>query len=279
MFSAFQSFSVGASSAPALPRIMQLSALYALGVDLPRGEVIMIAGRSGSQKSGFALFLIWSLRLPTLYLAADMSARTVAYRLAAMATGQPIRDIAASVQADPEARERYAATLADAPLTFSYDSPITWEGLAITLDAYVETWDAYPEVIVIDNLMDIQGASAEYAEQMEAMQGCTELAQQLGATVFVLHHATDKGQSRRDPWSPPTRAEVKGGLSEKPSLSLSVSLQPDTNAFRVAAIKNRHGKSDPMAENHASLYADPERNRFYSSPVVPGMADSFTREP
>jgi KaiC/GvpD/RAD55 family RecA-like ATPase len=278
MFTAAQTFAAGSTRAPELPRIIELAPLYALGCDLPAGEVTMIAGRSGSWKSGFGMFLCYRLGLPTLYLAADMSPTTVAYRLAAMATGHTTKEVAQRVASDEAARSRYAEILSHSPIHFAYDSPITWDGLDEILDAYVEIWDAFPQVVVFDNFMDIAGASAEYAVQMDAMQTVTELCADLGATVLVLHHATDKGQSRRDPFAPPTRAEVKGGLSEKPALSLSVALVPDTCEYRIAVIKNRHGKSDPMADHYATLWADPERNRFYPAPPVAGQTHTFTRE-
>lgn len=275
MFSAAQTFAAGAAQKHVLPRVFQLSALYELGVDIPSGEVVMIAGRSGSFKSGFALYLMYKLGLPTIYFAADMDPKTVAYRLAAMATGETTREVAQRAATDAAARDRYTQILADSPITFVYDSPITWEGIDEVLDAYVEIWDRYPAALVFDNFMDFAGAAAEYAEQMETMQGITELCREIGATTFVLHHASDKSQTRRDPWAPPTRSEVKGGLSEKPSLSLSVALQPDSNEFRIAPIKFRHGKADPMAERPAVLYADPERNLFHSARPVAGMTHTF----
>ncbi|OJF13119.1 hypothetical protein [Couchioplanes caeruleus] len=35
-------------------------------------------------------------------------------------------------------------------------------------------------------------------------------------------------EAKSDPWAPPSREQVKGGLSEKPELSLSVALDPNS---------------------------------------------------
>src|SRR5690606_39630123 len=80
---------------------------------------------------------------------------------------------------------------------------------------------------------------------------------------MLLHHATDKGwEAKSSPWSPPSRDQVKGGLSEKPELTLSVALDPHTYAFNVAVIKQRMGRSDPSAQTFQTLRCYPELTRF-----------------
>lgn len=129
--------------------------------------------------------------------------------------------------------------------------------------AFIELWDAYPQVIVFDNLMDFDGAESDYTEQMSVMSGLTELARATGATVIVLHHASDKSwEAKSDPWAPPSRDQVKGGLSEKPELSLSVALDPTSHEYRVAVIKQRMGPCDPTAKRYASMRCHPEVTRF-----------------
>lgn len=222
----------------------------------------MVAGRSGTQKSGFALFWVAQMNLRTLYFSADMSGFTASARLASMVTGDTLPMVEAGMK-DERARDEYLRALAHLNITFSFGSPITWRALDEELEAYVELWDAYPEVIVLDNLMDFEGAEAEYSEQMAVMQGVTELARDTGATVIVLHHATDKGwQATSDPWKPPSRDQIKGGLSEKPELSLSVAIDPHSYEYNIAVIKQRMGPSDPTAQSYATLRVEPELTRF-----------------
>ncbi|MFC4334102.1 AAA family ATPase [Salininema proteolyticum] len=268
---------LGAQAAAHLPYVPALHPLYSLGVRLPAGEVIMIAGRSGTMKSLFCLWLAYWLRLPVVYFSADMTASTVAHRLAAAATGEPMSTIRESLHAGSADQARYSDALASVPISFVYDSPVTWEGVDETLDAYVELWDTYPAVIVVDNLMDVTGAAADYTGQMEAMSALTELSRATGATVIVLHHATDKTLSKTDPWKPPARSDIKGGLSEKPALSLAVSHNPNNEAFLIAPIKNRHGFADPTGETYAALHIDPERCQFSAVKPLPGSTSTFTR--
>ncbi|MFG2850890.1 AAA family ATPase [Streptomyces mirabilis] len=263
MLTPARSLALHAESGKELPRVEAFDALYGMGCRPRHGEVIMIAGRSGTQKSGLALFWVASMNLPTLYFSADMSAFTSSSRLASMQTGDTTEMVEAGMAAGGRHREEYLAALAHLDITFAFGSPITWQAVDEELAAFIELWDAYPQVIVFDNLMDFDGAESDYTEQMSVMSGLTELARATGATVIVLHHASDKSwEAKSDPWAPPSRDQVKGGLSEKPELSLSVALDPTSHEYRVAVIKQRMGPCDPTAKRYASLRCHPEVTRF-----------------
>ncbi|MEU5446864.1 AAA family ATPase [Streptomyces californicus] len=223
----------------------------------------MVAGRSGTQKSGFALFWVAQMNLPTLYFSADMSAFTASSRLASMATRDTTEMVEAGMAEGGKYRQAYLDALASSNITFSFGSPITWKQIDEEIEAYIELWDAYPEVIVFDNLMDFEGAESDYTEQMAVMQGSTELARDTGATVILLHHASDKAwEAKSSPWNPPSRDQIKGGLSEKPELSLSVALDPTSMAYHVACVKQRMGPCDPTAQRYTTMICEPEYTRF-----------------
>ncbi|WP_327431402.1 AAA family ATPase [Streptomyces sp. NBC_01236] len=263
MLTPARSLALHAESGKELPRVEAFDALYGMGCRPRHGEVIMIAGRSGTQKSGLALFWVASMNLPTLYFSADMSAFTSSSRLASMQTGDTTEMVEAGMAAGGRHREEYLAALAHLDITFAFGSPITWRAVDEEMAAFIELWDAYPQVIVFDNLMDFDGAESDYTEQMSVMSGLTELARATGATVIVLHHASDKSwEAKSDPWAPPSRDQVKGGLSEKPELSLSVALDPTSHEYRVAVIKQRMGPCDPTAKRYASMRCHPEVTRF-----------------
>ncbi|MGI5530133.1 AAA family ATPase [Streptomyces syringium] len=257
-----------------LPRIEAFEALYNIGCRPRHGEVVMIAGRSGTQKSGLALFWVAAMNLPTLYFSADMSAFTASSRLASMATGDSTEMVEAGMSAGGRYRESYLNALSGSRITFSFGSPIAWPAVDEEMEAWVELWDDYPSVLVFDNLMDFENAESDYSEQMAVMSGLTELARATGATVIVLHHASDKSwEAKSDPWAPPSRDQVKGGLSEKPELSLSVALDPTSHEYRVAVIKQRMGPCDPTAKRYASMRCHPELTRFSKlerlTPITP----------
>jgi hypothetical protein len=263
VLNARRSLSLNADAGRELPRVPGLKDLYRIGARPRHGEVIMVAGRSGSQKSGFALWWTAQMNLPTLYFSADMSGFQASSRLASMATGHTVERVSSGLAEAGVERDFYLNSVSDLNLNFSFGSPIRWQSIDEEIEAWVELNDGYPEVIVIDNLMDFDGAQSGYDTQMETMAGVGELSRATGATVIILHHASDKSwEAKTDPWAPPSRDQVKGGLSEKPELSLSVALEPGTNTFRVAVIKQRMGPSDPTAKRYVALRCEPEYTRF-----------------
>lgn len=263
MLTPSRSLVLNAESGRELPRVDAFSALYARGVRPRHGEVIMIAGRSGTQKSGLALFWVAQMNLPTLYFSADMSPFTASARLASMFTGDTTEMVEAGMAAGGKYREKYIKALGGSRITFSFGSPIRWERLDNELEAYVELHNAWPEVIVFDNLMDFENAEADYTVQMAVMSNATELARETGATVIVLHHASDKSwEAKSDPWSPPSRDQIKNGLAEKPELALTVALDPHSYMYRIACVKQRMGPSDPTGQSFATIKCIPSLTRF-----------------
>lgn len=264
MLNAARALSLNSDSGKKLPYVDGLYALYQNGLVLRHGQVVMIAGRSGSQKSGFALWLADELGMDTLYFSADMSAFTASSRLASKRTGKTTEEIESALAVGGAERDEVYEAVEGSRITFSFGSPITWWQLDEELNAYVELHNKYPEVIIFDNLMDFEGAESDYTAQMAVMQGITELARDTGATVIVMHHASDKAwEAKTDPWSPPSRDQIKGGLSEKPEVSLSVALDPNTLNFNVAIVKQRMGAQDPSARRFAVLRCEPSVTRFH----------------
>lgn len=236
----------------------------------------MVAGRSGTQKSGFALFWTAQMNLPTLYFSADMSAYTASSRLASMFTGHDTEMVEANMALGGEHRQRYIDALAESNITFSFGSPIKWRTVDEELDAYVELHNAWPEVVVFDNLMDFEGAESDYTEQMAVMSNVTDLARATGTTVIILHHASDKSwDARTDPWSPPSRDQIKNGMAEKPELTLSVGLDPRSHHYQVACLKQRMGPSDPTGNTTATILCQPSITRFAA---LGGMVNQMTSD-
>jgi hypothetical protein len=264
MLNAARALSLNSESGKKLPEIPALTGLYQNGLVLRHGQVIMIAGRSGSQKSGFALWLADELDLDTLYFSADMSPFTASSRLASKRAGLTTDEVERALLEKGEHADAVFRAVEESKVRFSFGSPITWRAVDEELDAAVELFNKFPDVIIFDNLMDFEGAESDYTAQMAVMQSVTELSRDTGATVIVMHHASDKAwEAKTDPWSPPSRDQIKGGLSEKPEVSLSVALDPNTLNFNVAVVKQRMGPQDPSAKRWTTLRCEPELTRFH----------------
>ena len=263
MLSARSAFRQSIQSAPLLPQPPELQPLWDWGVKPRQGQLIMIYGRSGSQKSGFALFWTRRMGLPTLYFSGDMSPFEATSRLVEMETGHTEAEIEQWWE-DPIEGGKYQEVLAQSNISFSFGQPITWMNIEAEIDAWVELYNEFPPIIVIDNMMDIEGCETEdNATQRAALQSLHSLTTKTGSTVVVIHHATEKNdKADAAPGHPASRREAKNGVAEKPQLMLSVALDPESLELRVGCVKQRSGKSDPSATDYVRLQAYPELTRF-----------------
>ena len=225
----------------------------------------MIAGRSGSQKSGFAIWLVTEWDLPTIYFAADMTLFEVSVRFASSKLGLTTDEVKERLDSGGRKAAEVRRVLSEMP-TQVETGAITWEKLDTQIAAYVEIWDRYPEVIVIDNLMDVEEGASDYHAQMEIMQAVVEVARFTGATVLVLHHATDKTEGYST--DAPARKDIKNGMSEKPQMILGVALDNYTLDMQVAILKQRMGPNDPSGRLKAYLKAQPEVTRFHKREFI-----------
>lgn len=253
---------LNANSGKPLPYVEELAHLYEIGFAPRHGQLIMVAGRSGSQKSGFVMWWVDRMDLSTLYFSGDMSPFTASARIASSRYGITTEGVEAILAANDEQTVDLMRNLDGSKMQFSFGSPITWRAVDEEIRAYVEIHNRYPECVVFDNLMDFEGAEADYSAQMETMQYVTEFCRETGATNIVMHHASDKSMDPRRPWKPPARNDVKGGMAEKPELSLGVALDNASLDFNIAILKQRMGNQDPSGEQYVSLRCIPELTRF-----------------
>lgn len=264
---ASQALAKNARSSPRLPEIPALQALYDYGCHPRAGELVMIAGRPGAMKSMFALWLVHNWGLDTLYLSADMSAFQASARLAASMTQRTVDEIENDFM---NGEADYATeALQKSGVRFSFRSPIRWEEMTDEINAWVTLYNRYPECIVVDNLMDLDGGEADYQAQMFGMQVLSDLSREIGATIVVLHHASEGGWSEgTKPHLPPARREIKNKVAEKPELTLTVAVNGTAMFnglldFHVAVVKQRMGRSDPSATEYTTLSVDPARATFH----------------
>lgn len=218
----------------------------------------MIVGQPGAGKSTFALWYAYMLGLPTLYFSADMASHTAITRLAALCTGDQVATVTAGIESG--GIDYYESALEESEIQWCFNSGPTLDDIAVELDAYIELWNAYPELIVIDNLMNIEsGDNDEHAGMRWILKELHRLARETGAAVFVLHHAREEG----DATSPPARKEIQGKVAQLPEIALGVALANKT--FKIAPIKNRSGFQDASGKTYARLYAEADRATFSRS--------------
>jgi hypothetical protein len=142
------------------------------------------------------------------------------------------------------------------------------------ISAYVELNNRYPDVIVVDNLMDVDHrvGENEYGDMREVLGELRKIAHGTGIAVIVLHHMLEsdpklygKNKDVEDPSAYPLPARaLTGKVSQRPEMVLSVARDENTQDFRVAAVKNRSGPSSKSASTYATLGVVPGRAYLYA---------------
>lgn len=270
MLTATSSLTKGRRAGRPLPHVPELDDLHDgwFRFWFRASELTMIAGQPGSQKSGFALWLASKFAIPTLYFSADSSAWTVSTRLAAAMTRHTTETVGKGMAAGAD--DYYSDILATSPIRFCYDPNPSASTLQGELDAWVEAWDEYPQLIVVDNLMDVVGAGDnETAAAKDVLLGLKTIARTTEAAVWVLHHMSETGT---DPRVPSPRKALMGKVAQTPENILSIAIAEDPTEFLISVVKQRSGPSDPTATRRERLRVHPERNVFEKwRSIVPAM--------
>jgi hypothetical protein len=231
--------------------------LSSRGIRFRTGTVNFIAGTPGSMKTGLALYLVGRWGRPTLYFSADSEPFEMVERLASMATGDPVTKVRSDYSA-------YSEALSTLPIRMTFEDSPTYEDLFNEVTAYVEVYGEAPEVIVIDNIMNLTGESEdEWGAHRDHARVIHKLCRVTGATVLVLAHMGEdvKDSSAR----PAPRTKLQGKISQLPKMILSLAFDSTEKELKVCAVKNRFGPADPSGSDFAVLPATPENNRFYNS--------------
>ncbi len=88
---------------------------------------------------------------PTLYFSADMKAYQASVALAALITGCSPTEVDQKVQAGGPERKQIVDALTPCQVVFKFGA-ITKEAVRLELDGYRELYDAYPDLVVVDQM-------------------------------------------------------------------------------------------------------------------------------
>ncbi len=223
----------------------------------------MFAGTPGSMKTFLVLFMLARMGVPTLFFSADTDARTITKRAAAILTGDSQEAVESALRTDGGA-SYYAEHLEDlSMIRWVFESDPTYQDLELESLAFAETHGHYPEVIVVDNLMNVVGENEdEWGSMRDTTKAFKRLVRFTDSALFVLHHMAER---KSDNSMPSPRSDLQGKVSQLPELILSLAFD-GASELRVAAVKNRFGPADASARTHVvTLYVRPESGQFYTS--------------
>lgn len=170
--------------------------------------------------------------------------------------------------------DRIQAVVGQVPIRFNYSPSPTLETITTQVQAYEELHGDFPELIVVDNALDVvmEGGEVDQSQSLDAlMSWLHDLARTTEACIIVLHHVTGP---YNDANQPIPLSGVKGQIGRVPELILTLHKalgeygEPDE--IRVSTVKNRGQKADPSGQSFVPLTFDGFRMRIedQSAPVV-----------
>lgn len=235
----------------ALPPV--ISALDRAGAKFRRGQLSLIAAAPGGGKSALASHISLNMAydeftgVPTLYFSADSDRLTIGSRIVMGVVGveQEVAEHLVGTH-DPETFEVFEA--ATDHIWWSFQSSPTIEDISKEVMAYAHVLGDWPHLIVVDNLMDINGDGEEYSRWTNTILNLTDLARMTQAHIMLLHHVVG---TYTDGNMPVPRSGLKQKVDAKPRLILTL-FQPTEGVMGVCIVKNTNG----IARGDGSLRID-----------------------
>lgn len=233
-------------------------------------QFVMLAGAPGAGKTWMALDMAIKMGVPCLYVSADSDDVTMRIRAAAMLTGHDQLDVRKAAERGL-LEEFYGPHLEKLNIRFVFDpSEPSMFDITHALEAYLEINGAYPELVVIDNIANVDaGTDNEWVGVSLTAKDFHFLARKTQACVLALHHTSEQNPN----WitSAPPRSAIQGKISKYQSLILTTA-SVDSELF-LAVVKNRFGRMDPNALEPFRFAVDFARGQIWpESPQREGVA-------
>jgi replicative DNA helicase len=239
---------VGTAAKP-LPTVWK--ALESKEIKFRRGQVCMVAAAPNAGKSMFALVYAIQAKVPTLFFSADTDVATVWLRAIAHVSGHSQQTVENQINHNPRFYDGYIDKISH--IQWAFDSSPNLDDIEDEIKAYVELYGIAPELIVIDNLMNVVAESEnEWAGLRQIMMEFHDMARKTEACVLVLHHVSEQSEYG-SPTEPPPRRSIHGKVSQLPATILTLGYNPFSNELKVAAVKNRFGKHSADGKDNTGL--------------------------
>lgn len=258
----------GSESGRDLPEI--LPALSEKTIKFRQGQFHMVFGLPSSGKTLFTQWYCIARGLRTMYFSFDSDDGTVSNRALAQLTGKTFEQVKEQRQTPAVVELEDTLFELQKTIRFDFSGAATVEAIYEEVEAWQVLFGDLPQVIVIDNLMNLVGGSdSELTGYHDICNALHSLGRDTGAAIIALHHAnasllTAQSKANRIYQDRPAHiGALTNQLSQYPETILSVAL--DGQKFWVSAVKNRDGIRDMQAENPIAVAVDVARSQFYNT--------------
>ena len=219
-----------------------------------RGQVCMVAAAPNAGKSMFALIYAVKAKVPTLFFSADTDTATVMMRAASHLSGHSQLLVEGNLTSNRHYYDKHIDNMSN--IQFVFDSSPSLDDIELEIKAYVELFGIPPELIVIDNLMNVVAESDnEWAGLRAIMVDFHDMARKTEACVMVLHHVSEQSEYGKTTF-PPARRAIHGKVSQLPALILTLGFDPSDATLKVAPVKNRFGPHTADGSDFATLFVN-----------------------
>lgn len=231
------SLALKAKTDEGLPLPQPFRSLAQIDVLLRKGQMSLWAGAPGTGKSAVAVELSKRMRVPTIYFSADADRMTMARGLLAGVLQQPQAEVEKRLTSeDPTALK--ALEESSGHIWWNFDPGIDSRDVSEELEAYAYVYGAYPDMIVVDNLMDM--AEDDTKAMSNAQVELKGIARKYGCHVMVLAHLVGEYTDGDRPvprsammWKPDKKAEM-----------ICTIYRPEDGVMHIGVVKNRGGQAN-----------------------------------
>ena len=244
-----------------------------------RGQVCMVAAAPNAGKSMFALIYAIKANVPTLFFSADTDTATVMMRAASHLSGHEQLLVENNLSSNRHYYDKYLSEMDN--IQFVFDSSPSLDDIELEIKAYVELFGIPPELIVVDNLMNVVSESDnEWAGLRAIMVEFHDMSRKTEACVLVLHHVSEQSEYGKTT-EPPARRSIHGKVSQLPALIITLGFDPHDKVLKIAAVKNRFGPHTADGKDYVGLFVSykvcqindaDEMGRMYRRDAVLGVS-------
>jgi len=224
-----------------------------------RGQISLSAGASGGGKTAFWSHWVQAARydgispIPTIYFSSDSDQHTVGIRVAQSVLDCNQDDAAELLEERwevfHEATEHVWWDFTVGPTLSHFDAEI---------DAYSVANGAYPHLIVVDNLMDVDAGygADEGSNQREALLWGSSKSREIGAHIAFLCHVTGGNVLGNSPLG---KDAILNKVDKRPRLILTFH-QSNPGLLSVSVVKNSSGPANSNGSWFCQIPWLPERS-------------------
>lgn len=222
-----------------------------VGAHIRRGQVTLVGSAPGGGKSGLLTKISMDAKVPTLYFSADSDKGTFGIRVVSAAAGV-MTHAAEELLLERDEDAMASVDEATSHMWVNFDSAPAPKDIADETDVFANIYGGYPELIVVDNLMDVSTGSLQALEAHDkVLDFLRQLARRTEAAVVVLCHVT--GQYT-DGLERIPRSGLINKIDKRPRLILTL-YHVGPNLLGVCVVKNSNGRAsaDGSMEVHVPV--------------------------